>query len=160
MSRTHAAHRQKPDDHIIYDQCGQGHCEKPAMRDIDVQLCERHLAKAWASYQLIAGTPEVPQQPDPKPNYNDASTPGAVYFIRKGDLLKIGWTSNVAKRFGHLSPDAVFHIEPGTRQDEANYHSMFHEHLREGREWFACNDETMNIVDSIQRKGAKPKNLC
>lgn len=160
MSRTRAAHRQQPDGHVIHHTCGQGHCEKPALRDIDVQLCERHLAKAWAAYQLISGTPEVPDREDPKPDYHDDSTPGAVYFIRKGDLLKIGWTSNIAQRFGHLSPDAVFHVEAGTRADEANYHSRFKEHLKEGREWFACNGDTMHIVDSIQRGASKPKKLC
>ena len=160
MSRTKAQHRTPTDKSLLYASCGQGHCEKPALEDVDVQLCERHLAKAWAAYQLMHGTPEAPPEPDPEPDLDSDTAPGAVYFIRVRDELKIGWTSNVPNRMRTLNPDALFHIEQGTRQDERRYHQMFSEHLVHGREWFACNDETTALVDNIRRSATTNATMC
>lgn len=131
--------------------CGHGRCTADVMPDIDVQLCERHLAKAWAAFELITGNPEPAAQENPIPDTHSTNIPGAIYFIRVGDLLKIGWTSDVAGRFRQLSPDAVIHIEAGTKADERDYHRQFAEHLVHGREWFTCNDTTMNAVNIIAR---------
>lgn len=140
---------------ITNSMCGHGRCTADVMPDIDVQLCERHLRKAWAAFELITGTPEPEEQENPIRDTHSDHIPGAVYFVRIGELLKIGWTSNVAERFRQLSPDAVLHVEAGTRADERNYHHQFKKHLAHGREWFTANDETNAAVDKLSRRYSK-----
>ena len=131
-------------------ECLVHHCEQNVPPTHGFQLCERHLAKAWAAYELAHGRPEVPNAPEETVDLHDWDTPGAVYIIRKGDLLKIGWTNNVAERFRKLQPDAVLHVEAGTREDEHGYHQRFKHHAARGREWFHLNDDTTRILEELQ----------
>lgn len=126
-------------------------------------LCERHLAKAWACFEVVKGSP-VPEPREPFKAQNWQSTTnrvGAVYFARVRDELKIGWTSNITSRLSSISADALLHVQPGTLEDEAGFHFQFKEHLSRGREWFAFNETTEKMVDEISRHYSRnPMKVC
>lgn len=81
------------------------------------------------------------------------TTEGAqvVYFLRRGDLLKIGTTRNLARRvqsFQHTLDDVVATL-PGDERLERVWHLRF-SHLRDrdaaGREWFRATGELWEAI--------------
>ena len=55
-----------------------------------------------------------------------------VYYIRRGELIKIGTTVNPIRRFASLLPDEILAFEPGDKRIEIARHRQF-AHLRTGR---------------------------
>lgn len=71
--------------------------------------------------------------------------PGQVYFLRRGRLVKIGFTKNPEQRIRNLELQAgqkvkVLGIFPGTYQDESTLHKRFKQY-REIGEWFRNEGE-------------------
>lgn len=54
-----------------------------------------------------------------------------VYYIRRGELIKIGTTTNPKRRFESLMPDEILAWEPGGTLEEALRHRQFRR-LRQG----------------------------
>ena len=74
---------------------------------------------------------------------------GTVYFLQDGGHIKIGWTSNMAKRMRNYSPNCVLlATHPGTRKDELRLHKMFAVHRSHGKEWYPL---VPVILDHIKR---------
>lgn len=71
----------------------------------------------------------------------DTSTHGFVYFIRNGDLCKIGITENLLRRLGELQPDEILNvIRCKNYQDvERKIHSAFKEVRLPQTEYFRMN---------------------
>ena len=130
--------------------CNMDQCHRDASIRVGITLCERHLQKAWAAYQVIQGA-EVPEmQEDPERDVRSLDARGTVYMIRVGDLIKIGWTSSPKQRMKELKPDAILHYKAGTRRDEYKLHALCIDHLVKGREWFASSPWMIQFVKDIQ----------
>lgn len=130
--------------------CNMDQCERVASDRVGIALCERHLQKAWAAYQVIQGA-EVPDlQPDPNRDVLSLDARGTVYFIRVGDLIKIGWTSKPDRRMRDLKADAILHFRAGTRRDEFRFHGMCLDHLAKGREWFHNSPWMIRFIKDLQ----------
>lgn len=73
-----------------------------------------------------------------------------VYFIRMGDLIKIGFTSDLKKRVQGLSLTMghVVATIPGASYLEAQLHERFAK-LREHGEWFRAEPELLDYIASI-----------
>lgn len=78
-------------------------------------------------------------------------TAGFVYFMRFGDLIKIGWSRTPQRREGQLKPDAVLHVQPGTRQDESRLHAAFDDLLVPdlGREYFRAEPALLDFIAAL-----------
>lgn len=76
-----------------------------------------------------------------------AEAASIVYYIRRGDLIKIGTTVDPRQRFSDLLPDEILAVEPGSFPDERRRHRQFH-HLRCAGEHFRDSPE---LRDHIQR---------
>lgn len=132
-------------------------CDWEIAPNSPIPLCRLHLVTAYqfvrstvaATVARAAGEPKRA----PKAEY--------VYFIRKDDLIKIGWTGNVPARMRALQPDEVLHVEPGTQKDESALHRRF-AHLRacgcaEGkhlREWFYPEPDLLDYIEERKRAAA------
>lgn len=76
--------------------------------------------------------------------------PGWVYYIRMGDLIKIGYAVDVAQRMRAYPPTAeLLAAHPGTELLEKQIHQQFKEHLARGREWFRPHEDVMGHVASV-----------
>ena len=135
------------------DFCCYPKCEKPPSALADVPLCDRHCQKVYLTVlELVAQTSPEDQvaasgyrgKAAPTPAYTD----GTVYFIRKGNLIKIGWTGNMPKRMRELKPDQILATMPGTFQDEKNMHVRFRD-LREQGEWFRIGPDLVALIGSL-----------
>lgn len=68
----------------------------------------------------------------------EANEPGrtsVVYFVRLGNRIKIGWSTNLAQRLSNLQPEEVLAVIPGDTTLERELHRRFAKHRVVG-EWF------------------------
>jgi hypothetical protein len=87
----------------------------------------------------------------------DAS-PGIVYYILRGPLIKIGTTTRPRKRFDTLMPDAVLAIEPGDKELERLRHTQFVS-LRDpdvGREYFTPGRDLIDLILRLREEQGIP----
>lgn len=81
-----------------------------------------------------------------------AESPGIVYYILRGPLIKIGTTTRPRKRFDALMPDAVLATEPGDQELERARHAQFGP-LREqgvGREYFTPGPPLISLIRELR----------
>lgn len=99
----------------------------------------------------VLGTVRAPIPADSIPKLS-AQLPPVVYFIRIRGLIKIGHTVDLHNRkraFGAAWTD-VLAFTPGTRDDEAEMHRRFAQHLARGDEWFRPAPEIYDLIDEIR----------
>lgn len=130
--------------------CNMEQCERDASDRVGIALCERHIEKAWAAYQVLMGANVPPKQEDSKRDTKSLDARGTVYVIRVQDMIKIGWTSNPERRMRDLEADAILHYQPGTRRDEYKLQSRCIDHLVKGREWFNTSPEMIRFVKDLR----------
>jgi hypothetical protein len=79
-----------------------------------------------------------------------------VYYISRGDLIKIGTTAYPEARFASLIPDAILAFEPGDRMIEAARHRQF-ARLRQGRgEYFRRSPALMRHIEKTRTSHGAP----
>lgn len=78
--------------------------------------------------------------------------PEAVYFLRTADdLIKIGWTQNIARRSAELGGwHRLLAITPGTYEHEQVFHRGLREHCARGREFYWPVDPVFEHIDRIR----------
>lgn len=85
-------------------------------------------------------------------------SPGIVYYILRGSLIKISTTTRPRQRFDSLMPDAVLAIEDGDKELERIRHTQF-EPLRDrnvGREYFTPGPELIALIRKLREEGGVP----
>lgn len=125
-------------------------CRRPVVPDSPGPLCGHHLMRAYEFAQGIvnANWREDWREilgvtlPEPEP-----PAPSWVYFLRRGDRIKIGFTTDPATRFTVLRADEVLHVEPGDTGHERALHAMFAQHWITG-EWFRPAPALLDYIAS------------
>lgn len=118
-------------------------------------MCLEHLLRAWRIVQnsrpwlFESDTPAVPPEPAPR---SGVDTPGLVYFLRFGDRIKIGFTTNLAERLKAIPHDELLHTEAGTMREEKRCHAAFG-HLRETGEWFRAEPDLLAFIIDLRDRG-------
>jgi hypothetical protein len=82
---------------------------------------------------------KVPEEPIPIYTSPDRHEP-VVYYMRLGDLVKIGWSTNINWRARSLTVQGIMAIEPGGRELEQRRHNQFAAFHHHG-EWFRLEPE-------------------
>jgi hypothetical protein len=84
----------------------------------------------------------------PKESEDDRDS--IVYYIRRGDLIKIGCTTRPKKRFESLLPDEILAVEPGGKRLETMRHRQFL-HARQGMsEYFHQTTDLLEHVAAVR----------
>jgi hypothetical protein len=80
-----------------------------------------------------------------------ASTqPGqVVYYARMGNRIKIGTSTNVARRMKTINPEELMAVEPGGHALEHCRHIQF-EHLRTHGEWFRHEADLAGHITALK----------
>ena len=97
----------------------------------------------------------------PYPTREQMAAVGVVYYIRRGEFVKIGTTIRLKDRMHALAPDEVLAVEPGSYQLERRMHRRF-AHLRAPfmREYFRMDPELLtHIAKVIEQHGPPPEGL-
>lgn len=118
--------------------------------EVGAQEAEREERQYFTERQLISTT-----------------SPGVVYYLLVGTLIKIGWTSDLRQRLKAYPPDTkVLAVHPGTLETEKQMHTRFAHLLDKGREWFrddtVIRDHAAEVVEQygepiLNRKKPAPK---
>ena len=130
--------------------CNMEHCDRETSDRVGIALCERHIEKAWAAYQVLMGANVPEKQPDPERDVRSLDARGTVYVIRVGDMIKIGWTSSPSTRMRDLKPDAILHYQAGSRRDEYKLQGRCMDYLVKGREWFDTSPAMIQFVKDLR----------
>lgn len=157
--------------------CAVSGCDEPVARDAPVPLCDLHLAVAadWsARADRVTDLLPVPcrlcgsrvgiRYPSgwicavcewrvgdvvddglPPPRVD------VVYYLRHGDRVKIGTTSNPRQRFAAIWHEQVLAFELGDRRLEQRRHAQFASDRFEGSEWFRMSRSLRRHVATVAR---------
>lgn len=80
-----------------------------------------------------------------------------VYYIRRGDLIKIGTTTSPAARFRSLMPDEILAWEKGGRREEAARHEQFHaSRVARKSEYFRRDAVLMEHIAAVHEENGPP----
>jgi hypothetical protein len=72
-----------------------------------------------------------------------------VYYMRIGNRVKIGYTTDLATRLADIGPEELLVTEPGGREVERERHNQFAA-LRSHREWFRWEEPLVSHVCGLQ----------
>ena len=87
--------------------------------------------------------------------------PGDIYYVKSDGLIKIGWTSNLAKRMRQYAPNSqLLATHPGTRADEQRLHKRFAVHRSHGREWYPLAPVILHHIDMMKAKYGEPDTVA
>lgn len=144
--------------------CHWGQCQSPRDENLNTPLCTRHAIKTYREVsdymkavpdglmRLLGSDPRRMADRTPKPvtaRQGFGTKPGTIYFARSGDLIKIGFTTNLRQRLKALGVDHVLATTSGTMQDEKALHHRFGPHWVEG-EWFRMGDDLMAHIATLK----------
>lgn len=79
----------------------------------------------------------------------DAAEKSLVYYMRIGNRVKIGVTTNLAERMKSIHPEELMAIEPGGYDLEQERHSQFCQ-LRSHGEWFRLEEPLAGHIERLQ----------
>lgn len=103
------------------------------------------------------------QQPDhaepiaPTTRRSNRAAGPVVYYVRRGHLIKIGTTTNLADRMNVLMPDEILAIEPGDRDLERARHQEFADLRVHGQsEHFYPGPELDAHIRRVRAKHGRP----
>ncbi|MFV8301278.1 hypothetical protein ACNQP7_31770 [Mycolicibacterium fortuitum] len=77
-----------------------------------------------------------------------------VYYLKFGDRVKIGTSTNLRKRLLDIPHDEVLAVEPGGPAMERCRHLQF-ANSRVNGEWFSCGDDLMQHIETLNRNGTR-----
>ena len=80
--------------------------------------------------------------------------PGYVYYLRVGELFKIGFASNLEQRLASYPPGTeLLAVEDGTLKLETQRHREFAHSRAAGREWYKPNQPLDHHIQTIAENG-------
>jgi len=82
-----------------------------------------------------------------------------VYYLRHGDRVKIGTTSNPRQRFAAIWHEQLLALERGDRRLEQRRHAQFAADRFEGSEWFRMSRPLRTHIASVARGVDDPWDL-
>lgn len=143
--------------------------------DLDLPLCWTHMAIVFkmtaASFaedrQFIEALADVNERLAARNAREEvaeraafmARETGDIYFVRVGELVKVGWTRDLWARLKAYGASAVLLASyPATRQDETNLHRQLTPARAKGREWYEDGAVIAHFIDeALAKYGAPPK---
>lgn len=146
-----------PEPHATPDQqddpepCSKPFCTRPALdwTDMPLALCSKHAIAVWLRVTGELNGTMLARPPRPVPD-----TQPVVYFIRSGELIKIGTSENLPSRYstfatsGPEQPEILLVIA-GDHTQERQVHALFAADRVRG-EWFRPSDALMAFIDDLQ----------
>ena len=78
---------------------------------------------------------------------------GYIYYLLIGELVKIGYSSNLEQRMRQYPPHSkLLAVHPGTMRTERQMHSMFFNSIVKGKEWFAITPALIKHVENVRKR--------
>lgn len=135
-------------------------CVGKVMEDSAVDICEMH-GLMIAAYMKERGgavmlrleavyeAPLVTRELKPRAPIFAKGRTSVVYYMKFGQTVKIGFSTNLPLRVSALKPEAVVAIEPGKHGDEHGQHVRFAEKRLHG-EFFQLDRELIDHINMLR----------
>ncbi len=139
----------------VHPQCEKAPQERYAF---PLPLCGEHLVKTLTAAVEVtrAAKQDYAKVNEGKtiPFSAKARIPHAevVYYIKFGDRIKIGTTTNLNARLGTLPFDQILGTEPGGVDLERKRHQQFAANLVSGREWFSPSEALLAHIATLKKR--------
>lgn len=86
-----------------------------------------------------------------------ANSPGWIYYVHVGDIIKIGFTRDVRQRMRNYPPmSPLLAMHPGTLTLEKELHQQFAGSRSHGREWFLDTPELRDHIKVVIEQFGEP----
>lgn len=157
--------------------CANYHCQNPS-GFMDTPFCDDCIWRLWADmdmtlpnekkelarqgrfdaiHEMTARATAAEEQRErawaERERHTFMTQPGTIYYLRVGDLIKIGFTSYMEDRMRSYPPNAELLAQhPGTRETERQMHHRFLHRVAKGREWFTPCDEIDLHITQVREK--------
>lgn len=133
-------HGTRPADHRI--ECSWGDCRSTPPQGLGV--CREHAIEAyvWVLEERAAAIARIQAE---NPGLPGDPKQGLVYAMRFGNLVKIGYTTNLAARRLAIPHDEVIGLAPGTMRNERQVHAVLADYRYKG-EWFHLTPEVARWI--------------
>lgn len=149
-------------------------CDLPSLVDMPFPICRRHAekihrrmaeneaAKANLLRDLVTETLAQNRDPDAEAREKRRSEAYAaqsvVYYVRIGDHVKIGTTTNLHQRLNSLriDHDALLATEPGSYELERRRHLEFADERVGRREDFNPSRRLLAHIDAVRANNGQP----
>lgn len=130
---------------VVWRMCVSQHADDPrfaeAVADVNERLAQRVAAEHAANREAFA-----------------ARQDGDIYFVRLGELIKVGWTRDLWSRIKSYGASAELLVcYPATRDDETNLHRQLRPALAKGREWYHDDDVIAHFMREALEKYGPPE---
>lgn len=179
--REQAERRKRVQEAINWDFCIVPGCLarvriQPYLRDVDLRLpiCDFHavivkqqIAPSWERADVVEARQDVQKHRELVQDGQERSweiatsgghSKGQIYFLRLNGLVKVGWSSNVVKRFKAYGPEVeILCHYPASRQDETLMHRQLRPYLAKGREWYQDCKLIEDVVAKLVEQHGPPK---
>lgn len=133
-----------------------------------VYMCQEHALQVWATVQEMIDpatlrdiaydrvAPDEEKNPELYEPIPISESAGVVYFIRVGDLIKVGFSSDLSRRMKAYPPDAeVLAYYSGSFAEEQQTHQLLSAHRAKRREWYHPTPEVMAAVEDAKARQAQ-----
>jgi hypothetical protein len=134
--------------------------EEPAFPSIATALQDMANAGVELTEDMVSAAVKMGRQKhadEQAKRHNAPERRSIVYYIRRGQLIKIGTTTNPASRFKSLMPDEILAFEPGHVDVERARHQQFHaSRVARKSEYFHWTDELATHVAVLRKRHGEP----
>lgn len=144
-------------------------CDDPTMEGAPFPMCIRHGAQLMAFMHGVAEQVEASpvdirmlvlqktHDPRRRRDHLPLRPTETIYYVQVGDLLKIGYSTNLRQRLKDYPPNRrLLATEPGGEDMEAQRLAEFSEYRSHGREWFAPGARLLEHVNRLRRSAGAP----
>ena len=144
-------------------------CDAPSAPDAPFPICAKHAARVVEYARDRAEAAPVADRmsallsalrQDDRAALGGATPPkhcDVVYYVRVGEHVKIGTTTNLPARLKSYGPSEFLACEPGGLTVERRRHRQFAADLAAGREWFRPSPPLMAWIEAVRDEHPQPK---
>lgn len=137
-------------------------CDLPSMEHLPASVCPKHAARIFLHLREFVDKADrkdlgmrllTTMAQRERDTYRSAPASlvldNVVYYVRVGDHVKIGYTSNLGNRMKAYPTGRLLATEPGGLTEERKRHEQFAHALDVGREWFRITPDLMAHIKDL-----------
>lgn len=147
-----------PRHHVDDALCAFASCDEPVSdKYAPAPICTQHVLLMWSTVELERQQSSAPT-PEPRADRSPRRASGVIYYLRVGELIKVGFASNLRHRLMNYPPEAqLLAARPAQRGDEAAEHTALAAFRVHGREWYSQHPAVLARVDDVTAEHGQPE---
>jgi hypothetical protein len=163
---------------LRFEQCAIRGCRERVYGNAELSVCEDHAVVIWEIVEKRDQSPflreclsaAIERRDTIRAQQREAvkaeeqalrtapDAEGDIYYAKVGDLIKVGWSSDLYQRMRSYGPHAELLVHyRATRADETYLHRQLKPSRAKGREWYADDAIIRAFVARALREHGEPR---